>query len=376
MIITRRVLGRITIFAGAAVAALAILAVGPYGLGVRTAAERLPQRLTNQEFWKLVSDSSEPDGTFHSENLVSNEARFQTVLPTLVRTAKPGRAYLGVGSEQNFTYMAALKPEIAFIVDIRRGNLDLHLMYKTLFELSADRADFVSRLFSKKRPAGLTTTSTAAQIFAAYAAVPSSEALYEQNLKAIDAHLVTTHGFGLSKGDLQGIEFVYNAMFTAGPAIHYQLTTGGGGGFGGGGGSGFPTYADLMVATDADGRSWSYLASEDSFKFLKDIESRNMVVPVVGNFGGPKALRAVAAYLKQKETVVSAFYVSNVEQYLRQDNIWGIFCGNVTTLPIDATTTFIRSARGGFGGQRGFSPGFSAELRPVASDITSCSTGR
>ena len=376
MIITRRALRRITFFAGSSLVAVAVLAPGPYGLGVRTAAEKLPQRLTNQEFWKLATDFSEPDGTFHSENLVSNEAQFQTVLPTLVRTAKPGRAYVGVGSEQNFTYMAALRPEIAFIVDIRRGNLDLHLMYKALFELSTDRADFVSRLFSRKRPAGLTATSTAAQIFAAYADVPASQALYDQNLKTIDAHLVTTRGFGLSKGDLNGIEFVYNAMFTSGPAIHYQLTTGGGGGFGRGAGGGFPTYADLMVATDGNGRSWSYLASEDSFKFLKDIESRNMVVPVVGNFGGPKALRAVGAYLKQKETIISAFYASNVEQYLRQDNIWGNFCGNVTAMPIDATTTFIRSARGGFAGQRNFSPGFSAELRPVAGDIAVCATGR
>ena len=61
---------------------------------------------------------------------------------------------MGVGPEQNFTYIAVTRPAIAFIVDIRRGNLDLHLMYKALFELSADRADFVSRLFSRKRPAG------------------------------------------------------------------------------------------------------------------------------------------------------------------------------------------------------------------------------
>ncbi len=372
MMITRRT-AFFTIFSGLVLAAF--LAVAPAGFGARTAAERLPLRLTNQEFWKLASDFSEPSGTFHSDNLVSNEANFQYVLPTLVRAAKPGRAYLGVGSEQNFTYMAALRPEVAFIIDIRRGNMDLHLMYKALFELSADRADFVSRLFSKKRPAGLTATSTAAELFAAYAVVPTSPALYDQNLKAIDRQLVTTHGFALSKGDLEGLEFVYNAMFTFGPAIHYQLNSGGGG-FGRGGGGGSPTYADLMVATDGNGLARSYLASEDSFKFLKDIETRNMVVPVVGNFGGPKAIRAVAAYLKQKETIVSAFYVSNVEQYLRQDGIWNIFCSNVTALPLDATSTFIRSTRGGFAGARGFSPGFTSEVRPISGDIANCSAAR
>ena len=80
------------------------------------AAERLPRQLTNQEFWKLITDFSEAGGTFHSDNLVSNEARCQYVMPTLVRTAKAGRAYLGVGPEQNFTYIVGLAPKMAFIL--------------------------------------------------------------------------------------------------------------------------------------------------------------------------------------------------------------------------------------------------------------------
>ncbi len=72
----------------------------------------------------------------------------QRVVPDLTRTVKPGRVYMGVGPEQNFTYIAATRPAMAFIIDVRRGNLQLHLMYKALFELSTDRADFVSRLFS------------------------------------------------------------------------------------------------------------------------------------------------------------------------------------------------------------------------------------
>ena len=62
-----------------------------------------------------------------------------TIVPALVRSAVPGRSYVGVGSEQNFTYIVAIRPVIAFVIDIRRGNLDLHLIYKVLFELSADR---------------------------------------------------------------------------------------------------------------------------------------------------------------------------------------------------------------------------------------------
>ena len=114
-------------------------------IGLSAAAASLPARLGDQEFWRLVSDSSEPDGTFRSDNLLSNELGFQFVVPELARTTKAGRAYMGVGPEQNFTYIVATKPAMAFIVDIRRGNLDLHLLYKALFEMSVDRADFVSR---------------------------------------------------------------------------------------------------------------------------------------------------------------------------------------------------------------------------------------
>ena len=131
-------------------------------------ASRLPKALTGQDFSKLSAELSEPDGYFRSDNLVSNEVFMQRVVPALMKIVKPGRLYLGVGPEQNFTYMAAVKPAMAFIVDIRRGNLQLHLMYKALFELSVDRAEFVSRLFSLRRPAGLGRHSTVEEIFTAY----------------------------------------------------------------------------------------------------------------------------------------------------------------------------------------------------------------
>jgi hypothetical protein len=338
------------------------------------AAGQLPMRLTDQEFWKLASDYSEPDGTFHSENLVSNELRFQTIVPALVKAVVPGRAYVGVGSEQNFTYIAATKPAMAFIVDIRRGNLDLHLVYKALFELSANRAEFVSKVFSLPRPAGLSETSTAREIFTAYLAVPKSQALYDQNLKDIKNHLVTKHGFNLSAGDLGGIDFVYKAWFDGGPRINYQLT-----GAARGGAGGTPTYADLMTTDDGQGTQRSYLASEENFRFLKDLETRNLLVPVVGNFGGAKALRAVGAYLKEKKAVVSTFYASNVEQYLRQDNIWDNFCKNVSTFPLDATSTLIRSERAGFSVQtleRVAGAAFMSGLVPLQPELTRCAAAR
>jgi len=167
------------------------------------AAAQIPTRLTDQEFWRLASEFSERDGTYHSENLVSNEIRFQQIVPELIRKVKPGGVYVGVGPEQNFTYISAVRPSMVFIVDIRRGNLDLHLIYKAIFEMSADRSEFVSRLFSRARPTGLSTTSTATEIFNAYRKASPSQTLFNQNLKEIKNHLITKHGFKLSDVDLK-----------------------------------------------------------------------------------------------------------------------------------------------------------------------------
>src|SRR6185436_17522061 len=132
------------------------LAFGSTVARLAGSASELPSRLTDQEFWQLSESVSEPNGAFSSDNLLSNELVFSRILPDLAAKTKPGGVYLGVGPEQNFTYMAAMKPRMAFITDIRRSNLHLQLMYKALFELSADRAEFVSRLFTKPRAASLT----------------------------------------------------------------------------------------------------------------------------------------------------------------------------------------------------------------------------
>jgi hypothetical protein len=330
--------------------AVAIAGIPSSGAAVDT----LPDRLSDAEFWELSQRLSEPDGSFRSDNLLSNELRYPEIIPDLITRIKPGGVYLGVGPEQNFNYIAAIRPRMAFITDIRRGNLHVQLMYKALFELSDDRAEFVSRLFTKPRPAGLTATSTATDLMNAFWDVESSpKASYDRNAKEMRALLTSgPHRIPLSEADREGIEQVYYWFYWFGPSITYSSSSNNG--FGRGNNS--VTYADLMAAVDASGRERSYLSSEEAFRFLKDMQRRNLIVPVVGNFGGPRALRAVGDYVREHGAIVSAFYLSNVEQYLRQDYIWDRFCANVASMPLDAQSTFIRSQTGG---NRGFGAGFT-----------------
>ena len=315
-------------------------------------AAAAPKELTDEQFWNLSKELSEQDGVFRSDNLLSNETSFQYIIPNLLKTAKQGRVYLGVGPEQNFTYIAALKPAMAFIIDIRHGNLDVHLMYKALFELSKDRADFVSHLFSRKRPNGLTEKSSVSDIFNAFMATEGSKEIYEANFKSIQDLLIKKHGFSLSAGDIDGIRWAFSNYYQFGPAINYSSSLSAStppeivGAIGGGFGNNGVTYASLMMAEDGLGQNRSFLASQENFEFMKDLESRNLVIPVVGDFGGTKAIRAVATYLKSIDAMVSAFYLSNVEQFLGQYGKWRTFCASAATLPLDDTSFFIRSGRG------------------------------
>ena len=352
----------------------------------RLSAAGLPDHLTDQEFWQLSSDLSEPNGQFQSDNLLSNEMVFATMVPDLIAHTKPGGVYLGVGPEQNFTYIAAMKPRWVFITDIRRGNLELQLMYKALFEMSSDRAEFVSRLYTKARPSGLSKTSTIREIMNAFWDVKTGdEDAYAQNLKAIDEWLTKKHNLPLTSDDLDGIAGVYRAFYWYGPAMTYSANVALSGAANGRG----VTYADLMLQSDQDGNGLSYLGTEEKFDVLKSLEKKNLIVPVVGNFSGPKALRAEGAYLKSHDAIVSAFYLSNVEMYLRRAGTWGDFCGNVASMPLDDNSVFIRPRggnyvitinRGGGGipqysAARGGGPQGLSGLVPMKTETSNCSGG-
>jgi hypothetical protein len=335
-----------------------------FQLDAQVARKVLPTRLTDQEFWKLSAELSEPDGTFRSDNLVSNEVWLQYVIPDLLKVVPPAGVYLGVGPEQNFTYIAALKPAMAFILDVRRGNLDLQLMYKALFEVSANRAEFVSRLFSRPQPDGISEQSTAADLFKAFSDVERSQPLYDETLGTIKRQLVAKHGFALSGDDWSSIQSAFDALSTFGPYINYLST-----GTDSYGGARLPSYADLMTATDDQGTPHSYLNTEDGFRLMKDLETKNLIVPVIGDFAGPKAIRAVGGYLRDRGATVSTFYLSNVELYLDREMTWGSFCKNVAALPLDANSVFIRSA---FDGQYGHGSGLNSDLGPLLPHVDRC----
>ncbi len=321
----------------------------------------LPDRLSDAEFWKLASDSSEPDAYFRiTDNYTSNEREVAQVFSMLREAGVKGGVYLGVGPEQNFTYIAAIRPAMAFILDIRRQAAVQHLMFKAIFELAADRVDFISLLFSKPRPAGLDAGASIQKIWEAFTPVATDVGMAAKTEARIRQHLTDTRKFALTADEAAKLENVFGAFTAFGPAISTR-------GFGGAG----VTFADLTGwAYDYNGQAQSFLSTDEHFRTVKTLHEKNLIVPVTGDFGGAKALRAIAAYVRKEGGTISAFYVSNVEQYLFQDGKAGIFYDNVATLPLTDRSVFIRPyslRRGG---------GSAQSLCPIAPFLGAVGAGR
>ena len=318
---------------GALVSGLALIATlcAPSFLAPAS-AQSLPDSIADEEFWTLVTELSEPSGRFPPQ-LMSNEDSLLHVVPALKETVAPGGVYLGVGSEQNFTYIAAVRPRLAFIVDIRRDNMLQHLAYKALFELSADRADFIASLFSRPRPPDLDSESNVEALLDAYGSIPPDSGFHERTLGQVLDLLENGHGYPLIEADRASIARVLDAFSQADPTTLRGF-----------GDNTNPTFAQLMAATDLDGRQQGFLASEENFRVVQDMERKNLVVPVVGDFAGDGAIAGIGSYLKQRGATVDVFYLSNVERYLFDQGEPGMqFYSNVAALPLNDSSTFIRS---------------------------------
>ena len=314
------------------IARLSVLAACVLVLTQGCARSTLPASLSDADFWTLIDTVSEPAGTFTlSENLVSNEPMFAD---NVRRLRRAGGVYVGVGPEQNFSYIARVRPQMAFVVDIRRENQTLHLLYKALFELANDRADFVSLLFSRPRPDGLGRSSSVDEIFRVFETVSASPEQRDRTLALVHDRLTNTRRFPLADADVAQMARVLDAFFADGPAIDFwrgkpvdpEAIR--------------PSYRQLMTGRDMTGQRRSFLASEDDFAFVKRLHTHNLIVPLVGDFAGPTTIRAIGDYVRQRRGGVSVFYGSNVSVYLTRQQSQA-FCANLATLPAYSTTAVV-----------------------------------
>jgi hypothetical protein len=288
-------------------------------------------------FAAQVDALSERGGYFDTDNLISNERSYLEVLPDLKKRGVQGGAYVGVGPDQNFSYIGAIRPDIAIIIDIRRDNLLLHLLFKSLFALARTRVEYLSLLFGRAVPSNLDPWRSAPTD--RLVAHLDGAALDAKGIAALRARVdeaVTKIGVALTAQERATIDRFHRRFIDAGLELRFQS-------LGRPPQMHYPTYRDLMLERVPGGDEGSYLASEDAFLYIKDLQRRDLVVPVVGDLSGPSAMAAVGKLLTARGQRVSAVYTSNVEFYLFNDGRFPAFVTNLGRLPRSPNSVIIRS---------------------------------
>jgi hypothetical protein len=310
-----------------------------------TRAETQGEVISVEEFSRIIREFSEEGGYFLSDNFVSNETSYLHVMDKLEEIGTVGEgAYIGVGPEQNFSYIAQLRPRIAFIVDIRRQAIVQQLMYKALFHLSENRLEFLSRLLSSPiMGESPSTDALLPELIDYFDRRPGEEELFRENLSTVLKTIEEDFRFPLTEEERAGIESIYSIFWEANLDIRFWFRGRWSWGY-------FPTLRGILLEKELDGDLGNFLAREEDYRFVRELHLQNRIIPVVGDFAGPKALRSVGEYLKENGYSVSAFYVSNVEQYLFRNGVFGDFAENIRHLPVSEKSLFIRAftGRGGF----------------------------
>lgn len=292
-------------------------------------------QVSAEQLGRYIDEWSEPEGYFDSDNFISNETSYLHVIEDLHSRVRPGGIYLGVGPDQNFSYIVHTRPTLAIVTDIRRQNMLQHLFFKALFAMASNRAEYLTLLLSRD-PIAVRPGASLPDLISAVRNSSSSEGLLRKNFAAVKDTLLQKYKLNLTPEDLDKIELVYRTFSVEGLDLRFST-------IGRNNALQYPTLEEVILETDRSGNYENYLASEDLFQWLKRFQAENRLIPIVGDFAGSHALRAVAAFLKANGLRVSAFYTSNVEFYLFGGTSWTRYVANVQALPLSSDAVFIRS---------------------------------
>jgi hypothetical protein len=293
--------------------------------------------LSDAEFAERVAALSEPGGFFDTDNLISNERSYLHALDAFERHGTSGGAFVGVGPDQGFSYIAHARSELAYLVDIRRDNLLQHLFYKALFAAARDRADYLALWLGRPRPDPSPRWAVAdiddlVRHLDSLPATPPDRATARDAVEAALRPLRVP----LSEDDRATIDRIHATFMDAGLALRFTS-------FGRAPRPGYPTLRDLLRETDRRGVQRGYLATEAAFQYVKELQRRNRVIPVVGDLAGPHALRAIGRDAAARGLVVRLLYASNAEDYVMRDGGFARWVDNVRALPHDARSVIVRS---------------------------------
>lgn len=281
-------------------------------------------------FGALIEQLSEPEGDFWTDVPLSNEDNFTDLLPTLARArgGEPG-VYIGVGPDQNLNLLTAARPELAFIVDIRRDNLLLHLLYRSMFIDARTPSEWLHLCLGRRPPeatpgAGLSLAAQPAlgarDLIEQLKSAPTDDQVHAELLARTLTRMRDAWRVPIQQADEKAMRRMLAAYRRQGLDLHSTRRA-------------QPTFETLLQSKDRNGRERHFLTDAAAFAFVRELELQGRVIPVVGDFAGERALAALARFLREHDLTVDAFYASNVEQFLDQGAQWERWTKNLERLP-------------------------------------------
>jgi hypothetical protein len=285
----------------------------------------------------LSAELSEPSGYFDTDNLISNETSYLQVAESLADSAPKGGVYIGVGPDQNFTYIARVRPALR----VHRGHPAAehaqHLLFAALLAQANDPYQYLCLLFSARcpppRPKARARDRRRAEGPGGAEAVGAR--LRRQPGGRLPAHRGTLKFPLRAKGPHGHPEHLPRLLRRAGgdplPDVRAHV------------GHVPPDLPDAPERAQPRGRFGSFLSSREDYDFVRGLSRAQRIVPVVGDFAGPEALRGIGRWVREHGLTVSAFYTSNVEFYLVRNRVFDRFVANVKELPHAPDSVIIRA---------------------------------
>ncbi len=316
----------------------------------------------DQTMARIIAALSEPDAGKPADNFLTNEDSFARVASELADRAPSDGVYLGVGPDQNFTYLAQARPRLAFVVDFRRRNGLLHLLHKALFALGPDRSAYLSGLLART-PRTLSANPSAEELVAAFEDVPLDRDRLDATIERV-AGLLRPLGL---VADSEWADLALIERKLAGPGLNARFLAL----------PIYPTFGRLIQARDRQDSPAHFLARESWYQTVRTLQTTDRIIPLVGDFAGSRTLPALGDWLRNRGLALSVFYASDVEFFLLRSGRLTDYAANLSRLPwLDGAVLIRTSTREIPHPER--QPGESSTtiLRPVEPFLEQVKAGR
>jgi hypothetical protein len=283
----------------------------------------------DQTLARVIANLSEPDAGKAADNFLTNEDSFARVAGDLERLATNGGVTIGVGPDQNFTFIAQTRPTLAFILDFRRRNALLHFVHKALFALSPDRASYLTNL-TARTPREWPSNPSANELVAALEGVAMDRARLDTTIARVADFLRPLKL--VSDAEWPDIATVQAKL--AGPGLNARFLAL----------PMYPTFSRLIRSLDHQNRPAHFLARDDWYQTVRNLQIGDRLIPLTGDFAGPQALPSLGDWLRDRGLKVAVCYVSDVEFFLLRSGRFAAYAANLARLPWDQDALMIRTS--------------------------------